>query len=576
MKNKSLWVIALMFVVAFLYLGFWCAPLLQYEESLHLFLYDSDFICSWFDTPGGVLALAGEFLSQFYYEPILGALILSSLLAYIAWAGAKLYFRGNIWGCVVPLCVLFCIADNECPAGFIVGLSLVMLMAQIERKWPLNGYTAPAMVVVTFLIAPFFGSLLSLLFVSSKLFVSPRASYRHAAYVALAWVAVVAVAYFWLYPSTLLSNMMWAGSADNFGGMYQLLSAFLILSPAIRLLMRREYPLWINLVAVALGGALVFFTANFDSTARSLTEMDREVRAENWDKVIEIAATQEQLSRQHTFYVALALNQTHRMGDSLFCYPQLWGSDVLYDNFNYDQMTLFRLSEMYLAIGHTNFAYRMSMENVVLNASRPSARMLRMMALCAMINGDKEVAYKYLNTLSKTLYYKRWADMQLRGENAEGIRFRQNKLPKDNLALGDGHNSYLYFKTAHLANPDNVEVLDYLIADVLLKGRLDIFVGYLPAIERLYPTLPEIYQQAVAVYWAKTGEEELFNRYIKSQKVIDTYKAFTEVLGNTSLTMVQRDAMFEKFKNTYFYYFVKSGNEKPKSNINTGSIDGMR
>lgn len=576
MKTKSLWVIALMFVMTFLYLGVWCAPLLQYQESLHMFLYDSGFLRSWLSEPGGVLAISEEFVAQFYYEPLWGALILSTLLTYVAWVTSRLYFRDNFWGYIAPLCLLFCVGSTEFSTGFIVGLSLVMLFAQVERKWPANGYTAPVMTVIMFLIAPFFGSLIALLFISSKLFVSPRASYRWALYVGGSWLVVVTASYFWLYPFDLFSDIMWAGSVDNFGGVYQLLSVLLVLSPAVRLLMRRKYPLWINLTAVTLGGVLVFFTASFDSAARSLAQMDRQARMQNWNKVIEIAKGEKQLSRQHTFFVALALNQTQRMADSLFSYPQLWGSDVLYDNFDYEQMTLFRLSEMYKAIGHTNFAYRMAMENVVLNASRPSARMLHMMACCALISGDNEVAYKYLNSLSKTLYYKKWANMQLKGQNTEGIKFSREKLPGNNLALGDGHNSYLYFKTAHLANPDNVEVLNYLMADILLKGRLDIFVSYLPSIKRLYPTLPEIYQQAITVHWAKTGDEVPFNHYVKSQKVIDTYKAFTEVLGNTSLTIAQRDAMFEKFKDTYFYYFVKSGNEKPQSNINTGSVDGMR
>ena len=52
---------------------------LTYQEQFQLFLFDSDYFTERIAEPGGLARYIGEFLTQFYNSPVLGALILAVL-----------------------------------------------------------------------------------------------------------------------------------------------------------------------------------------------------------------------------------------------------------------------------------------------------------------------------------------------------------------------------------------------------------------------------------------------------------------------------------------------------------------
>lgn len=66
---------------------------------------------------------------------------------------------------------------------------------------------------------------------------------------------------------------------------------------------------------------------------------------------------------------------------------------------------------IYYMYGQLNFSYRWAMENAVQYGQ--SFRSLKMMARCAIMNGEYDVAAKYLTLLKSTMFYKEWAQERL-------------------------------------------------------------------------------------------------------------------------------------------------------------------
>ena len=61
----------------FCFFQFWYPYHFFFQEQNQLFLFSQDYILSYFDSPGGIARLAGDFLTQFYYYLFAGATILS-------------------------------------------------------------------------------------------------------------------------------------------------------------------------------------------------------------------------------------------------------------------------------------------------------------------------------------------------------------------------------------------------------------------------------------------------------------------------------------------------------------------
>ncbi len=75
-KYISLWTIGLLAVAWFCFFQF-CYPYhFFFQEQNQLFLWSADYITTYFDRPGWIANLAGDFLTQFYYYLYAGATIL--------------------------------------------------------------------------------------------------------------------------------------------------------------------------------------------------------------------------------------------------------------------------------------------------------------------------------------------------------------------------------------------------------------------------------------------------------------------------------------------------------------------
>lgn len=81
-------VIALWAVVCWCFFQFWYPYHFFYQEQNQIFLWSCDYLSTYFEKPGGLATLIGDFLTQFYYYLYVGAIILTLCLFLI---GITLY-----------------------------------------------------------------------------------------------------------------------------------------------------------------------------------------------------------------------------------------------------------------------------------------------------------------------------------------------------------------------------------------------------------------------------------------------------------------------------------------------------
>ena len=527
------------FTFSFLYLLLWCEPVLTFNEGLRIFTYDTQSLSNAFGKAGGVLVYGGDFISQFFYYPWVGVAIVSCLLSAIAFITGRLYAGKSSLQYLPSLLLLLVITRIYAPVELLLGVAITLgALLVVERVKHKQVAGAILVVIISFISSGFALIFIAVLLVSNVRNFIP----------AVAYLLTMVVAYTVLYPNQSLWQILFANTDyAKVNYFFAALPATIVLLP----LTRKYFVGSVNLLVdssllVAAMASVVIFTP-LDSPSRALLRMDFYAQTFRWQKIIETAHKQQQLSRQHTFYLMLALNQTRQIGDKLFHYKQLWDSGSLYEGFNNNVQSLLAAGEMYYAIGCDNYAYRMSMEASVINNRAMVARTAKRMAYCALESGDMPLYEKHRKLLSKTLYY----DKEINKESF--IDYRRKLLPGSDNLLGDSHNSFLFFKGLAQANPDNCFVVDYLLCDALLKGRVDLFMENLPLAEKFYPEhLPVHYQEAAVAYALEVDDDELLNRY-GTQKVADRYVAYIEALSkNISAAMVEKE-----FADTFWYYMYK-------------------
>ncbi len=157
---------------------------------------------------------------------------------------------------------------------------------------------------------------------------------------------------------------------------------------------------WAALVAVVFH--YDYSDENYHHDLRMASSMD-ECR---WDDVLtEFEQKDGRPTNLMVIYKNIALQHTGRITD-MFTLDNCCGQPYVSDSLTV-HISQLAAPMIYYQVGLFNFAYRWAMENSVQYGL--SVANLKMMARCAIWNGELELADKYLNLLRTTLFYKDWA-----------------------------------------------------------------------------------------------------------------------------------------------------------------------
>lgn len=578
------------------------SDMLYMAQSKDFFSFDSTFRADCMHTPGGFISWVSSFLTQFFFHPSLGASIMVVIWVVSIWL-SKFTFRVKMaWMAVLAIpavCLLVSTIDTGywlyyCKQtgywfygtlGYLFTNLLVLFHSCFKKKF--------GCIFVTFLIAvtyPFLGwyTLLALLYVAVLSLCHMKtddslASKMLLPLIPLVLIGITPLVCYQFYSGVRFEDMWMTGfpffENDNVTSFtpsipFIVLAAVPLLFPFLPKKVENSTGMtWgITLVTTAI---LVlswlwveksdFQNYNYHAEIR----MYRAAEEQDWDKVLdEMSNIPGDASREMVLFKNIALMNKGEMGTKMFKYnnmgePPTNGFDTLRVHMVQTAAPL-----IYYYHGKTNFALRWSIENSV--EFGYDYDHLKILARCALVNGEMEMAKRYLNILQSTLYYRDWAERLMPiTEKPELIKkfkeFDSVRELRDHMGtVLDGDNGlcemYLLTYFSQTMNKDSKLLQELTLNYALIQKDIQLFWPrfFLYAQMHQGEPMPIHYQEAAILYGNLEPESADISTMPFQEEVKKSYEGFHNMTQSLLQAGLDSDAIGEATKSTYgntFYWF---------------------
>lgn len=547
--------------------------------------------------PGGLMNYLACFLTQFFYYPMLGALIYVSLLLLVQWLVIKVFRIPARYGLIalIPSVLILCCSMEagywifqiktqgyfySMLVGFLFTLSAIRLYQLSNRWW--RYFVVAGIAVVGY---PYFGFYASLALLGIAVHVLREGGEGRGAITLLCIVATVVtpILYYGVYEQTRFINMFTVGmpafefsKRDFFTWVpYILLYLFPLVMPFVSF--RRDGEVSAKLFSVeVVGEILVLFSLPLifwfrDPNFRAEIKMNHHMERLEWRKALDVAKSQKQTpTRLIVLNKNLALLKLGKAGDEMFHY--LDGGEAPKSPL---QIRLMQVGGkmLYYHYGRMNFCYRWCLEDAVEYGWKVDY--LKYMVRTSLISGEPELAKKYIRTLKKTLFYRDWAEKYEKLANNPALIAKDREMAsilplyqyEDQL---DGDNSlveiYLLNYFAHSYSEFTTPMFDEaaLMCALILKDIptfWNCFFRY--ANSHKTDRMPIHYQEAALLYG--NLEKNVDISKMPFDKMVDArFKDFMRFAQKHAVENVERDPeakklFYDRYGKTfwYFYFFIR-------------------
>jgi len=555
----------LLFVAILLFFGLCYPHHLHFQEQYQLFLFDGGYMADILAVPGGLADLVGRFLTQFFLLSWVGASIMGLLLTGIFLLVLRRvqsgWFRAFCLLPVLALWIFFC--EENALLGAIVALFMALLSdwgisSVADRKirlvvrWisvPLLYWALGPVAVVTCLlglvtlirshnkqeILSAFGCVLFLL-------AMPLLA-QH--FVALPLERLYLAPHYHRYPS-VVPTALWLAAASA------VLVPFLPATSSNRWM---SLVVW-GIVVCASGWTVKSF---YNASSEVVMSYDFMTRFQQWNRIVETANKKKPNNALSCTALNLALGMKGQLAERMFEYNQNGVAGLLPD-FQRDAVSTLLTSEVYYQLGLINTAQRLVFEaqESILDFQK-SGRCYRRLAETNLLSGNYEVALKYLDALSKTIFYRDWALERIALlHDEEAIRKHKEYghlraiMPKKDCFFSDRAIPKLLGQQM-LANGTNRLAYEYLQCSYLLDKNLEAFASCLGMASTIkYMQMPKMFQQAYTIWWSQNRPaHERMPEFI-SQK---TMQGMNQFVGSAQNMGSNAEKLKARYGNTYWYYY---------------------
>ena len=566
----------LFFILAFGYFFRFGNYILFFQENQSLFIYSEPYVRGFLSKPGGILVLAGKFLTQFYTSEWVGAFLLALTLTTLAYLFSKLLRLLNLKSPLEPLLSLIpagCLGlmqshyyhFMEVNLGYLSVLLFLLLSVSLNKK---NlGY-------ITLLLFPFFyyiagafawifaGSYLAYLLI----FATGKQRYLYPLLLILTSVLVIFISAKWLFlqPENLLISFPLHTINDLKYRyiLYGLTGFFIVIYPLGKFTFRSKIfkQLIINIFSIvflfSLGVSL--YMSNNVQTSRVL-QTEKYIFDQKWDEAIRFCEKKPSGNLIGQYFYNVALSESDELCDKLFAINQNFGVGSLILPWGNEHLSFG--AYFYYSVGLVNEAQRWAYEDMVVNGQKPSN--MKMLVKTNLINGNYRMAQKYIDILKKTRNYKKWAleyekladDTALIKSNAELNRQRQN-MPKTDffIQVGSPQNNIPLLIGS---NPGNKRAFEYKMAWLMLSKDIEGIVSQVKILKTLgYTRIPRHLEEAVMIYYNVKGSlPDLGGLPISNE----TRSRFDQYVAAFKATRQNKDQAKQTlgalFGNTFMYYY---------------------
>jgi len=580
------WGLSLLFAVGVFL--FWAVPYysaLSYQEQLQLFQWDCGYFWERVCLPGGLSDWLGEFLMQFYYMPVVGAGILAVFFLLLQQMGYCVVRAGKhqqlsdsngrgedisfVLSFVPCLLMWAYMGDESVMLGFLVACVFAELAmwgyVKQQNEW-MRRWVYPLLMVIVLYWTMGAVVWAFALFVALWQFVDHREGRWVTAAVVVLFTLFVVIgsSVFLPYPLFRLAGGLFY---YRFSTVIPLLQILIILSLALMPVLGRVAINWQHteqqellgtLGLIALLAVLGFFgiRSQYDEKKYEVIDYDFMVRTGKWQQLIEKAEKKNPSIPTSVACLNLALQQTGQLGDRMFEFFQN-GVQGLLPEFQRDFTTPVSTGEIFLHMGMVNEAMRYFYEaQEAIPTYRKSARLTKRLAECNLINGEYEVARKYLRKLEKTLFYRQWAERTMELTKSEKAvnehRFYgplRKHLYKDDFLSSDRELDQMIGMML-TSNKENRMAFEYLMAYEQLNGDINRFEQYYSLGQFLqFDHIPRSYLETRLLYWSQHRNQMAQPPVGVGQMMGQRFMEFGQQFS--------QDGNVDGFRGTYWYYFAK-------------------
>lgn len=598
---------------------------LRKTEDLSLFLFDRLFVLEAFKTPGGVLGLAGSFLTQFLHYPWLGALIWVVLLALSVRLSAKAFDipdNALVLSCIPA--VLLIIGNMSLGYGVFIMraqdhffsptlgylLSLVPVLA-VRRFSPRPITSALILILWTAAIYPLAGAFALAGALSAGLYLAVNKKGVLPIIASAAAILLIPLLFSRFYTTFRLADAWLLGVPDiSYAEWarpvrmpYYILLLFSVAAPLtarIKSGIRKNAG---HAVQAAAAVAMIVIVCAFwyrDSNFRTELAMSLQVDNFNWketvsifdkavqsharsdakayksrtarigkassdDEIIDIVDSYESRffkpTRTMVMYRDLALLKQDKALDLAFTMKD---GGRLQKSRTQIPMAMQSGKQFYLQYGTENMCYRWCMEDIVECGWRFGT--LKYMTMYAIVTHEENLAIKYLDKLSKTLFYRKWAESQRelladrnRMENTEPYKSIIPYISGESVMSNDMAKTEVFLLNHFAEQRPKDATPQYDRAALLFAMRSQDITRFWNQMlyyvsSNDFNKLPRSVQEAAILY---NNLEKKGIQLPYDQAVRESYDSFNRFVSSHPLrSLKESDYIYsQKFGKTFFYYY---------------------
>jgi hypothetical protein len=595
-----IWVGALA-VIAFTLLVYEHDFLWKIQEE-NLFLNSSLFFRQQMVVSGGMLSWLGAFCTQFLHFPWLGVLLLCGTWLLLMWLAKRTFNIPDRWATLllIPVALLLiAIVDTgywlyvlKLPGYFFaatIGTLTVVLSLWAFRALPSKYALRPLFIAAVAAVGyPLFGiyalTAVLLMGVWSWRLEKQRPQALISTIVAIASIiAVPLVCYHFVYYQTNLANIYYTGLpvyfiTENHRVYYLPYLLLFLFFLALTLTYKSQHAEWKKKAApiirtatqVAVVAALAFGVFHFwfkDENFHHELTMQHRLDCADWEGVIDEAREQEdEPTRPIVMMRNIALSRLGRQGDEMFLYKN--GSKAFAAPFG--MRAMLEVGPLaYYQYGMLNYCNRLCIEMGVEFGVR--AEHLKYLVKSALLNGEQQLARKYIGLLKQTLFFDDWADQaesflknpKLMDTDPE-LAAVKHMLHHDNVLGSDQGfvESYLMRRLANNYNIEDPVFQEQALLATLYTHDVPQFWTHFANYIRLHPDgkMPRYYQEAAYLYGKLEGRQNLdnmpFDSSVKAE--YNEFMRFAPLYDGADVEEA-REGLRNQFAHTYYYQYYTMG-----------------
>ena len=554
------------FVVYILYIN---QEVLYTAHDRSEFLYGTPFFNTLMSRPFGLIQYVGAWLTQFFYHPALGSIMLGSIWLLIFFVGKKAFqLKGNASALMLlPIaCLLTSVVDLgywiytftirgywfSQSVGYLIMLLLLWGASYTPRKWHCIGY------LLGFILFPILGWF-SMLFVLC-LALMEKPTWREI----LSIVVLISSAIVWhalLYSDMKLETVFFAGLprfvtpsdiSDSLSIPFWALGVISVCIPFIKKFVVTPLTSYLLPLIACIAGIIFTMSLMFrDHNYIDEMRMAHYAADDNWKEVLRMAEDNKKPTNTMVFLKNVALMHEGGLLDRSFAMGNegvgIYNPDSVHVSFLEIAAPL-----VYYNYGMLNEGFRLSFECAVQSGFSPVY--LKMLARCAHANGEDQLANRYIAQLHHHPGYTHWKP----GMVSETIRELHNSYP-DEITGVESSDGYIVTSISLWYESDSKVASEQALFYSMLRRDSRRFWASFRKFIKLHmgEAFPVPVAEAYILYMDKAPEEKRVMIPI-NEDLYKRYKQFWEDLGKLLQSGKSREGIAEQmhlnYGDTYWYY----------------------